>query len=141
MMTDLTTKIEKELIANAPESTNQDAEEILEKANEEQAQPKKRKARAPKAREIEELINIPFSKMTDKEKEIYAKHLEEENLLLANKNKELNTNVLSFTEQLRIKESEFSKVLQRYRKILTYIQDATEVHTRNITALLYGGIQ
>lgn len=113
---------------------------VPELPSEAQMSKKAKKPRAPKARSIEEIIESPANKRTEKEKDLYISYLEDENQVLAAKNRELNINVQSFTEQLRRKENQFTQMEGHYRAVLQDVYDATKVHHKNISALLYGGV-
>lgn len=130
-----------EVITKEHEHVVADATHETPGAYDETPTPKKaKKPRAPKARSIEEIIKSPANKRTEKEKDLYISYLEDENQVLAAKNRELNINVQSFTEQLRRKENQFTQMEGHYRAVLQDVYDATKVHHKNISALLYGGV-
>lgn len=83
--------------------------------------PKKVKKPREKVRDVRETIELPLSKLTDKEKDKLIKALKEENTLLANKVELYKQNAATAYEQSRQAESNFDAMETFYRDKLKYI--------------------
>jgi len=104
------------------------------------AKPVKKK-KVPKARELEEIKELPISKLTDKEKEHLIKALKEENTEQLNKNQSLKNNCEMAFEKLRSVEAQYNSMENYYLTKLKFIGEQIQACHNAIAMAIKGGIQ
>lgn len=99
------------------------------------------KKKITKARELEEIRELPISKLTDKEKENLIKALKEENTEQINKNQSLKNNCEMAFEKLRNVEAQYSSMENYYLTKLKFIGEQMQACHNAIAMAIKGGIQ
>ena len=102
---------------------------------------KKPKKPREKVREIEEIRNLPFSKLSDKEKEKLIKTLKEENNLVNNKCESFKRNAETAFAQTRELENKYDAMEKFYIGQLQYINNQLNAFHAAINQALKGGLQ
>lgn len=131
-----TTKVTSEAaVTNEVVEIKKDVKELKEAV--------KKKPRKPreKTREIEEIINLPVSKLSDKEKEKLIKALKEENTLVNNKCGHLKQSTESAFAQARELENKYDAMEKFYIGQLQYVNNQLNAFHAAINQALKGGIQ
>lgn len=102
-----------------------------------------KKPRKPreKVREIEEIINLPISKLTDKEKEKLIKALKEANTVANNKCEHLKQSTESAFAQARELEKKYDAMEQFYIRQLQYVDNQLNAFHAAVNQAIKGGIQ
>lgn len=102
-----------------------------------------KKVRKPreKVREIEEIKNLSFSKLSDKEKEKLVKHLKEQNMLIQNKCDAYKQNAESAFAQTRELESKYDAMEKFYIRQLQYVDTQINAFHAAVNQAIKGGIQ
>lgn len=126
---------------------NNENEEVLKQVEaeaeftpDENPQPKKR-TRAPKARSIDELVEVPVKNMTDKEKTIYIEHLQEELLLANNKIEHFKNSNESALKQTRYIEENFESMEAFYKERMAFIQNNAKNFYQSICLATKGDVK
>lgn len=129
---------------------NKETKEVYETATEKvdtktttEAPKEEKKPRKPreKVREIEEIINLPVSKLTDKEKEKLIKALKEANTVANNKCEHLKQNTESAFAQARELEKKYDAMEQFYIRQLQYVDNQLNAFHAAVNQAIKGGIQ
>ncbi len=129
---------------------NKETKEVYENTTEKvevkptaEAPKEEKKARKPreKTREIEEIKDLPFSKLSDKEKEKLVKHLKEQNMLMLNKCEAFKKNAESAFAQTREMESKYDAMEKFYIRQLQYVDNQVNAFHAAINQAIKGGIQ
>ena len=100
-----------------------------------------KKKKITKARELEEIRELPISKLTDKEKDNLIKALKEENTEQINKNQSLKNNCEMTFEKLRNVEAQYSSMENYYLKKLKFIGEQLQACHSAIAMAIKGGTQ
>lgn len=101
---------------------------------------KERKPRE-KVRPVEELVNLPTNKMTDKEKDKLIKALKENNMLLINQVEAFKQNSETAFAQARNKEEAYEAMERFYRGRLQYINTQLAAFGAAVNEAIKGGIE
>lgn len=129
---------------------NKETKEVYENTTEKvevkptaEAPKEEKKPRKPreKVREIEEIINLPVSKLTDKEKERLIKALKEANTVANNKCEHLKQNTESAFAQARELEKKYDAMEQFYIRQLQYVDNQLNAFHAAVNQAIKGGIQ
>ena len=124
-----------EIRKNAPENV------VESNASEAKADvPKKVRKPREKVRTVEETIDLPISKLTDKEKDNLIKALKEENNLLTTKVESYKQNAGAAFEQTRQAEEQYKAMEQYYRNQLKYVDAQLNAFHAAINQAIKGGI-
>lgn len=102
--------------------------------------PKKVRKPREKVRTVEETIDLPISKLTDKEKDNLIKALKEENNLLTTKVESYKQNAGAAFEQTRQTEEQYKAMEQYYRNQLKYVDAQLNAFHAAINQAIKGGI-
>ena len=102
--------------------------------------PKKVRKPREKVRTVEETIDLPISKLTDKEKDNLIKTLKEENNLLTTKVESYKQNAGAAFEQTRQAEEQYKAMEQYYRNQLKYVDAQLNAFHAAINQAIKGGI-
>lgn len=103
-------------------------------------EPKKVRKPREKVRTVEETIDLPISKLTDKEKDNLIKALKEENNLLTTKVESYKQNAGAAFEQTRQTEEQYKAMEQYYRNQLKYVDAQLNAFHAAINQAIKGGI-
>ena len=103
-------------------------------------EPKKVRKPREKVRTVEETIDLPISKLTDKEKDNLIKALKEENNLLTTKVESYKQNAGAAFEQTRQAEEQYKAMEQYYRNQLKYVDAQLNAFHAAINQAIKGGI-
>lgn len=104
--------------------------------------PKKaRKPRAPKARDIEELVNEATKKMTDKEKDILIEYLREEILKKDTQIEFHKSNTQAALEKAQLAERQFASMEAYYADRQEYITDQVKAFANAVLLATKGKIK
>ena len=101
----------------------------------------KAKARAAKARPVEELAGIPVKQMTDKEKENYIEHLREQLTIADNKVEQYKQNNESVFAQVRMMEDNFNAMESYFTDRLNYVQEAAKNFYKSVCLATKGDVK
>ena len=106
----------------------------------EKEEPKKVRKPREKVRPVEETLNLPTSKLTDKEKDNLIKELKEQNNLLNNQVEHFKKNADSAYEQTRQLEEQYKAMERFYRGRLQYVDNQVSAFHAAINEAIKGGI-
>lgn len=115
-----------------------ETEKVTKKANEKVKTPRKPRE---KVRPTEEIINLPETKLTDKEKVKLIKALKENNMLLANQVEAFKQNSETAFAQARNKEEAYEAMERFYRGRLQYINTQLAAFVSAVNEAIKGGIE
>lgn len=115
-----------------------ETEKVTKKANEKVKTPRKPRE---KVRPTEEIINLPETKLTDKEKVKLIKALKENNMLLANQVEAFKQNSETAFAQARNKEEAYEAMERFYRGRLQYINTQLAAFGAAVNEAIKGGIE
>lgn len=115
-----------------------ETEKVTKKANEKVKTPRKPRE---KVRPIEEIINLPETKLTDKEKVKLIKALKENNMLLTNQVEAFKQNSETAFAQARNKEDSYEAMERFYRGRLQYINTQLAAFVSAVNEATKGGIE
>ncbi len=117
--------------------------EVVETAVTEEVQEKtEKKARKPRAkvRPVEETMDLPVKKLSDKEKDNLIEYLKEESVKLNNQIAAHKDVIESTFKQTRQREEDFKSMEQYYRKQLDYIAVQLTAFKTAVEQATKGGI-
>ena len=100
---------------------------------------KKQRKPREKVRTVEETIDLPVSKLSDKEKEQLIKHLKEETNLLRNKSEACKETADKAFERIREAERTYDEMEKFYRRKLQYVSTQLEAFHMAINSAIKGG--
>lgn len=109
-------------------------------ANTKKTAPKTRAPKAPKARSVQETIELMESKLTDKEKINLIKFLKQNTIGLGTKIKQLEMNIESTRLQLQQMQKQYNEMELYYKNSLDYVDKQTKAFSDAITKATYGGL-
>lgn len=127
-------------VANEPKVEEKKVETIVEKDAPKEI-PKKTKKPREKVRSTEECLELPVSKLTDKEKENLIKTLKEAVTVTTNKSEAYKANAEAAFEQTRETEKRYDAMEQYYRRLLAYVDAQTNAFHSAINQAIKGGAQ
>lgn len=125
-----------------PEEIRKNASENVVESNATEVKteaPKKPRKPREKVRTVEETIDLPVSKLSDKEKEQLIKHLKEETNLLRNKSEACKETADRAFERIREAERTYDEMENFYRRKLKYVDTQLEAFHSAINAAIKGG--
>ena len=124
-----------------PNITNETQTENVILNNDATTEEKVKKPRKPreKVRPLEEIIELPVTKLTDKEKDALIKHLKEEVNMLIQKSEACRGTADAAFEKCRITEQNFNNMEDFYRRKLKYVNTQLEAFHSAINAAIKGG--
>lgn len=128
----------EEVRKNAPKAVVESNATEIPKEND---APKKVRKPREKVREIAEIIDLPVSKLSDKEKEKLIKALKEEANLANNKCEAFKQNAESAFAQTRELESKYDAMEKFYIRQLQYVDTQLNAFHAAINQALKGGVQ
>lgn len=128
----------KEIRKNAPETVVESNATEIPKEND---APKKVRKPREKVRDVAEIINLPVSKLSDKEKEKLIKALKEEANLANNKCEAFKQNAESAFAQTRELESKYDAMEKFYIRQLQYVDNQINAFHAAVNQAIKGGIQ
>lgn len=132
------TKAEPEAVAvtSEIEEVKKEVKELKETVE----APKKTRKPREKVRPVEECIELPLSKLTEKEKDNLIKALKEELCLTANKMEAYKQNADSAFNQTRQIEDQYKAMEKFYRDKLKYVDSQVNAFHAAINEAIKGGI-
>lgn len=127
--------VETAVVEAVPETVNAPVEESEPK-------PKKKaaKARKPRARKVEELVDLPAKKLTDKEKEMMISFLRDENTKLNNQMCALKENIEAAYAKVNQAQAEYEAMEKYYQDSLAYIDGQVIAFANAVRKSTIGGI-
>ena len=125
-------------VANETPVHTPDNENVVLNNNATTEEKKPRKPRE-KIRPVEETIDLPVSKLTEKEKDALIKHLKEEVNLLVQKNDACRETADSAFSKCRQLEDMNNRMEDFYRRKLKYVDTQLEAFHSAINAAIKGG--
>ena len=125
-------------VANETPVHTPDNENVVLNNNATTEEKKPRKPRE-KIRPVEETIDLPVSKLTEKEKDALIKHLKEEVNLLVQKNDACRETADSAFSKCRQLEDMNNRMEDFYRRKLKYVDTQLEAFHSAIDAAIKGG--
>lgn len=102
---------------------------------------KERKPRAPKARAVEELVNVPLKNMTDKEKDLIIEKQKEELTIANNKINELKQNIEAAYKRARSIEDDYKAMEAYYKERMAFIANNTRTFYQSICLATKGDVK
>lgn len=113
--------------------------EVEEVVEEKKPEKKTRKARAPKARKVEDLIEEATKKMSDKEKDLLISYLREDTTQLKNTIEALKQNIESAYAKCREIEAQYAAMENFYKDSLNYIDGQVIAFANAVRKSTVGG--
>lgn len=102
---------------------------------------KKIAKKAPKARPVEELVNVPPKNMTDKEKDKFITFLQEQLTVAENKIAQFKQNSEAAFTQMRQMEDNFDAMEAYYRDRMAFIQNNAKNFYQSICLATKGDVK
>lgn len=116
-------------------------EEVKVETQETAEAPKKQRKPREKVRPTIECLNLPLSKLSDKEKDNLIKELKEAVTIETNKKEHYKVNAESAFEQTRQMEEQFKAMEKYYKEQLKYVSNQLNAFNAAVNrALIAGGI-
>lgn len=115
---------------------------VVETPEVKEAPAEEKKTRKPreKVRTPEECLDLPVTKLTDKEKNNLIKELKESLALALNQSEAYKQNARSALEQARQTEEQYKAMEKYYRDLLKYVDAQTNAFHAAVNQAIKGGI-